>query len=390
VTDTPAAPAESLLLIVPPAAHATRGLSAHTPVLGLPLLRRIVLAGNRAGLRPVVSLPVLHGPERLLTGAATTDPAAREAMWPPRRIVICPANVLVQADWLRELSTRPIEPEVLYVDDSMVGLLETKDSPRVLAAAGCARTADELFGALERWMPRTPSRLDRGGRFALSRSEDLLAAETWLLRSLIKPHEGFMSRHVERRVSLGITRRLVDTPVTPSAITLTSVAIGLLSAPFFLSARPAWQLVGALIFLLHSILDGCDGELARLKFLDSRAGAILDFWGDNVVHVAVFTCMTLGWTWASRSPWPLAVGAAAIASVGIATIVLSRRGLGPQASAGASRAARIVDSLGNRDFIYLVLALAAFGQAWWFLALVATGTPLFVLLALQATRRQPA
>src|SRR2546426_3192414 len=38
--------------------------------------------------------------------------------------------------------------------------------------------------------------------------------------------------------------------------------------------------------LAHSILDGCDGELARLKFQHSRWGAVLDFWCDNVVHVA--------------------------------------------------------------------------------------------------------
>ena len=37
-------------------------------------------------------------------------------------------------------------------------------------------------------------------------------------------------------------------------------------------------------------------ELARLKFLESRTGAILDFWGDNVVHVAVFSCMAIGWS----------------------------------------------------------------------------------------------
>ena len=103
-----------------------------------------------------------------------------------------------------------------------------------------------------------------------------------------------MSRHFERRISLAVTRRLAWTSITPNAMTLVSLAVGLSSAPFFLSARPAWQLLGALIFLTHSILDGCDGELARLKFLESPRGAMLDFWGDNVVHVAVFACMAGG------------------------------------------------------------------------------------------------
>jgi phosphatidylglycerophosphate synthase len=62
-------------------------------------------------------------------------------------------------------------------------------------------------------------------------------------------------------------------------MTLVSLAVGLVGAPFFLSETWGYQLTGALLFLAHSILDGCDGELARLKFLESRTGALLDFWG---------------------------------------------------------------------------------------------------------------
>ena len=103
-----------------------------------------------------------------------------------------------------------------------------------------------------------------------------------------------MSRHVERRISLAITRRLVGTRITPNQMTLVSLTIGLLGAPFFLSAEPLQQIAGSLLFLTHSILDGCDGELARLKFQESPTGARLDFWGDNLVHVAVFGCMAGG------------------------------------------------------------------------------------------------
>src|SRR2546429_9887154 len=92
-------------------------------------------------------------------------------------------------------------------------------------------------------------------------------------------------------ISLAPTRLLASTSVTPYMMTLTSVAVGLAGAPFFLGEAPALQLTGAMLFLAHSVLDGCDGELARLKFQQSRRGAILDFWGDNTVHVAVFICM---------------------------------------------------------------------------------------------------
>ena len=70
------------------------------------------------------------------------------------------------------------------------------------------------------------------------------------------------------------------------------------------------QTMGALLFLAHSILDGCDGELARLQFQQSRWGGVLDFWGDNVVHIVIFAC-----SWLSAGAWllgpsvgPLALG----------------------------------------------------------------------------------
>ncbi|HVQ76746.1 MAG TPA: CDP-alcohol phosphatidyltransferase family protein, partial [Candidatus Binatia bacterium] len=147
---------------------------------------------------------------------------------------------------------------------------------------------------------------------------------------------------------------------------------------------PAWQLAGALLFLTHSILDGCDGELARLKFLESPAGAALDFWGDNIVHSAVFGCMAAGWSLDASAIWPLGLGAVVVGSTlaAAATLHGDTAAAAPRASAVGS----IVDALSNRSFIYLIAILAAFGRAWWFLVPAAIGTPAFVGLALMARR----
>ena len=88
-----------------------------------------------------------------------------------------------------------------------------------------------------------------------------------------------------------ISRRLAGTAITPNQMSLISIAVGICGGPFFLSSRPLMQTIGALLFLAHSILDGCDGELARFKFQQSRWGGVLDFWGDNVVHTVIFGCM---------------------------------------------------------------------------------------------------
>ena len=288
-----------------------------------------------------------------------------------------------QSAWLARLRVVPLAAETLHVDDPAAAVIDTADPGRVLDAAARCGDVAELAAALGPDVPVAGLAADTIDRFVLRGADDLAAAERWLLRSLIKPTEGFMSRHFERKVSLAVTRRLVDTPITPNAMTVVSLAIGLAGAPFFLSPVPSLQITGTLLFLLHSILDGCDGELARLRFQESRGGALLDFWGDNVVHVAVFGCMAVGWSLAARSAWPLLPGAIAIASsLGAAATVsrwfVSKRPVG----AVGSTAARLTDALANRDFIYVVLLLAAFGRAAWFLVIAALGTPVFVLLLL--------
>jgi phosphatidylglycerophosphate synthase len=230
---------------------------------------------------------------------------------------------------------------------------------------------------------------DPEGLRALTSATDVRGAESWLLQSLIKRNEGFMSRHVERRISLAVTRRLVATPVTPNMMTLVSVAIGLLGAPWFLSSAPACQVTGALLFLAHSILDGCDGELARLKFLESHTGALLDFWGDNVVHVAVFAAIAIGWSWRAGAAWPLGLGTSAIAGTLASATLMFRHFVEDRAIAGAW-SERMATALASRDFIYVVVVLSALGLAHWFLIVGSVGTPAFGLFALYlGVRRGP-
>jgi phosphatidylglycerophosphate synthase len=343
---------DTLLVVV--AAGTSPGITRETMVAGLPLGRRIALAASRAGL----------------TIADSSDPGRR-------RLILVPDNVIPQPQWLRALADMPLQPETLWVDPAHVAVVETSDPKPVLDAAG--RAGDGWLTALRERFTVVQGAADAKGRFPLRSAGDVRGAESWLLRGLVKETEGFMSRHVERRISLALTRRLVWTSVTPNTLTLVCLAIGLAGAPFFLSPAPGLQLAGALLFLLHSILDGCDGEIARLKFLESPGGAALDFWGDNTVHVAVFGCMAVGWSQSAHSFWPLAIGALAIASTLAAALVVAPNVV---RRSPRSAGARTTDALANRDFIYLIAALALFGKAGWFIVFVAIGTPIFLLVRL--------
>jgi phosphatidylglycerophosphate synthase len=366
--------AQSVLVVVPAPATA-EPLPGDTEVLGVSLRRRIAMAAERAGFGLAVTAAELNG-------AAPSQ----------SRIVLLPANVLPQAGWLRELREMPLDPDTIYLDPSGTAVVETAAVAHVFKVAGRAAPADVLVAELAGTFAVRQRAPHPNERFAIRTRAEVRAAETWLLRGLIKANEGFMSRHVERRISLALTRFLVRTRVTPNMITVVSVGIGLAGAPFFLSVHPVAQVAGALLFLTHSILDGCDGEIARLKFLESRGGAVLDFWGDNLVHQAIFACMAIGWSLASQAAWPLLLGALAVAgTLGVAAIA-SRRFINGEALVGADRVdgearagadrtlGRLVDAVSHRDFIYLIVALAIFGRAQWFIALAAAGTPPFLLL----------
>ena len=66
---------------------------------------------------------------------------------------------------------------------------------------------------------------------------------------------------------------------------------------FFLlvQGKYPWIIFGGLLIQFMSILDGCDGEVARLKFLKSKWGGFFDATLDKYVDTAVVAGMALGY-----------------------------------------------------------------------------------------------
>src|SRR5262249_57132410 len=97
--------------------------------------------------------------------------------------------------------------------------------------------------------------------------------------------DGPLARLVDRSVSQWISRRLVHTPLRPNHITVIGTAIGLAGA--WCLARGAWtfDVLGTFLFLCATVIDGCDGEVARLKFQETPFGKPFDVPTDNLVHL---------------------------------------------------------------------------------------------------------
>jgi len=79
-----------------------------------------------------------------------------------------------------------------------------------------------------------------------------------------------------RNISIRITKYFVRTRITPNQITVISFLFGVLAALCFAMGEYAYLIVGAIFFLLSFIFDLVDGEVARVKSLQSLRGAWLD------------------------------------------------------------------------------------------------------------------
>ncbi len=209
-----------------------------------------------------------------------------------------------------------------------------------------------------------------------------------------EPAEGLVSRYLNRRLSRPLAALLARTPASPDAVTLATLVFS-----FGVAALTAagWHLAGGIGIQLASIIDGVDGDLARLTGRASRFGAALDAIADRYADAAILGGMTIYAVRFEALPHPEAVGALALA--GALTVSYSRaraeaaglwpitaRGSGPLALAAA------LSAFAGRDLRLLAAAAGtAAGYCYWTLAALAAASALTVavrLLAAQGTRSE--
>jgi CDP-L-myo-inositol myo-inositolphosphotransferase len=425
------------------------------PLGGLPLVERAVRTARRAGVERFVIVVGCRGEEvrALLTprlagldvrwvlhagwpqGNGSSLLAAKSHVGPEPFLVMMADHVLLPGLLEGLLAADDGRSNVMAVDRKRHLLLDPEDATKVrllggqvvavgkrLGAwdaidTGAAICTPAIFEALEEaaradggacshsdGMRRLAARgLLRFHDVGDARWEDVDeprahdAAERLLLDSLRKPSDGFMSRVLERRLSLAITRRLAPTRVTPNQMTLFSTALGLLAALLFAQAGVAVKVAAALLLWCSSFTDGCDGELARLRFQESRLGGWLDFCGDNLVHLATFAAMGVGlWRDTGEVRWA-GLGAAAALGVAFTAAFVSFTRLRRSAAFTTivedgrwPRARRVADALGRRDFIFGLVFLALIGALPAFLWAAAVGTYVYLaLLVVLHTARRP-
>jgi phosphatidylglycerophosphate synthase len=373
---------------------ATR-MSFH-PIAGIPLIQRIALSAQRAGFADVIVLAsdegdvatVLRADERTRSIPIVLGDLTNQIL--TERVALIPSDCLVTADLLRNVREYSSPDPVLF-------------APQGRSAQGILLGARELVVQLTR--PHGNGNGNGNGGSAhsatpsvevkslgdelyvpVSSPEMARAAEKKLLAALRRETadtDGPLARF-DRGLSTRLSRLLVRTPLRPNHITMIGTSIGLSAAWCFARGGYESGLAGALLFWFAVIVDGCDGEVARLKFQETSFGHLFDVITDNLVHVAIFIGLGLGqYRVAPQQNYPLLL-AILLIGFGLAVLatyvclirhppVLQQQ---PRSASGKrrQRLLRGFELLMNRDFAYLIVAIAVFDLLAWFLWLTAFGT----------------
>lgn len=193
-------------------------------------------------------------------------------------------------------------------------------------------------------------------------------------------YDGFVSRHLNRRVSRPMARLLSHTPVTPNQVSIVSLGVALGS---FLCFVYGYHIIAALLAQASSVVDGVDGDLARLKRMTSAFGGFMDSILDRYADALIILGLTI---WASGDELRLQVWLVGFwALVGTFTVTYTRARM---ENVPRNVFDRGISSAASRDVRLLIVMVGALaGQGFATLMVLAYLTNFVVLLRLLHARR---
>lgn len=116
-----------------------------------------------------------------------------------------------------------------------------------------------------------------------------------LLRRSGKPTDGWLSRHVHRKISRVCSYLLLSLGVSANVATFLIFGVGVASGWLMAQTTHATMIAGAFLFWFASIADGVDGEMARLTLSESAWGERLDTFVDDATYFVAFAGVLVGW-----------------------------------------------------------------------------------------------
>lgn len=306
-----------------------------TPLLGLTLLEHIILRVREAGIQELivvvgyksqeiikkigggekygVKIEYIFNPE-WKKGNGTSVYAARDKIKQP--FILLMSDHLFDEQVLEKIKSISINSHDCYlcIDQNIKGEhINPKDATKVYLHhnstikdigknlnnynaidAGIFLCSPSIFPALKKSMATGDYTLTGGAKILAKKGKlkaldisghfwidvddkpALKKAKKILLQNLEKSTDGPISRFINRKISRVLTSWLCHWQLHPNTITIFTFFLTIISSLLFFLGKVELIFVAAIITQMASIVDGCDGEIARLHFKKSRFGEILD------------------------------------------------------------------------------------------------------------------
>ncbi len=181
-------------------------------------------------------------------------------------------------------------------------------------------------------------------------------------------YDGLVSRYLNRPLSRPMARGLRPTPLTPNQVTAFTLLLAIAAGAM---VAAGWNIAGGIAIQAVSVIDGVDGELARLKDRATRFGGVFDAVTDRYADAVMLAGMTVYAVRFEDHPRPEFVGALALG----AALIVSYSRARIEADLPDVAARGNLDSifgLASRDVRLLVAAVGTVaGQCYWTLIILA-------------------
>jgi len=188
-------------------------------------------------------------------------------------------------------------------------------------------------------------------------------------------YDGYISKHINRKMSEPMARLLAKTRVTPNQMTWAAFGIAFLSFASFVLGH---NIIAGILVQLSSIVDGIDGSLARLKGMTSEFGGFLDSVLDRYADILIVLGLTL-WS-LSHETYSGIWLAGFLAITGIICVSYTRARIGPHHRHLFDKGLK---SVASRDIrLFLIMIGAIIGQAYFCLIVIAVLTNVVVFYRL--------
>lgn len=221
-----------------------------------------------------------------------------------------------------------------------------------------------------------------------AREADLQLGRRKVLAGAVGAADGLVARHVNRPVSRRITERVLSRDVKPWQLSVLSFLAVLAAGSSFAVGHAT---TGGLMAQFASILDGVDGEVARIRYQDSAFGGVYDALLDRIGDAALIGGMTLyAWVMGAGAS-AVALGFGALAGSSLSMLVKEKYGTQFRRRYRTEREGRWRWLLLGRDGrLFLSLVAGVTGHVEAVLAYLAVGTHLHAGVRIYRIRSEAA